>query len=242
MHVRLKLDDAPMIRGFKDFDTANRNAVRETLTQAAGITRKTAVARIKQDYTLRNDFTVRSIVYDKATQAEIRDMASTVGALRRAYYMEQQELGGTRRHGRMGTKTTNTGLPMRPTRVGESPAKPVSTLYYVSKIKRQSVGRGAFKRRGLSAAARSVAQMWVGWKNELYVKRNLDVFRVDTFARRGRDNVSVRMTHLYSIHTAPIRVTKHVWLEPSVERGKRDMVNIYKWQLKKQWKTGPERL
>ncbi len=242
MHIKLNLNDAPMVRGFKDFNTANKTAVRNTLSQAAGMSRKDGVAKIKQDFTLRNDFTVRSVVYDKATQTEIRDMAATVGALRRAYYMEQQELGGTRKHGKRGDKILNTGLPMKPTREGESPARPVSTLYYVQKIKRQMVSRGGFKRQGLSPAARSVAQMYVGWKNNLYVKRNLDIFRVDTFERRGRDSIRARMTHLYSIHLQPIRVTKHQWLEPSVKRASSNLANMYIWQLKKQWKSGPEKL
>lgn len=240
MNIKVKVDDYGMALGFKELKEKNKIAVRNTLNKAAGGTRKDAVAEIKKDFTLRNTFTVRSVVYDQATQREIKDMIATVGALKRASYLRTQEEGGLRRstaRSGIGKVKKSTALPMNPTRQGGSSAKPVSSLHYITKIQRQTVGRGKMKPRTANGTAksRSVAQMFIAFKyrnQPLYLKRDNDIFRVKGFNKVGRNNVSAQLEHLYTIHYAPIRIDKNTWLEPSFKRRTKNLDAVYKWELK----------
>jgi len=240
MQIKLNLNDAPLIRGFKDFKTANRNAVKATLDIAVAQTRRNAINNIKSEFTLRNDFTVKSIAFDKAELGDINQMESRVGATQRAYYLETQEEGGTRRHGRGGASTGRAALGMKAAREGFSPAKAISKAYYVSKIKKQRV-KGKFSSK-MSPKARSVAKMYIGKKYNLYINRGNDIFKVRDFTKIGRNNVRVRLEHIYTIHQSAIHVKQHKWLEPATQKPARDLPFIYHSQLKKQWKTGPEKL
>jgi hypothetical protein len=248
MNIKMTVDDFSMVHGFKSFKLANNQAVRNTLNKAAGFTRNEAIKEIKKDFTLRNTFTVRSVVYDKATQKEIKDMQSSIGALKRSSYMATQETGGLKKHRAKGGQTEGSvnykpAIPMQGARDGDSEARPVSTLHYVQKIKRETVGRGRMAKKllnksGGTAKSRSVAQMYIGKKYNVYVKRNDDIFAVKSFLKTGRNSVSAQLEHLYTIHYGPIQITKHTWLQPSYQKASRNLEAVYRWELKRLWKEG----
>jgi hypothetical protein len=242
MNIKVTVDDFSMVHGFKSFKLANNQAVRNTLNKAAGFTRNEAIKEIKKDFTLRNTFTVRSVVYDKVKQTEISKMQSSIGALKRASYMRTQELGGFKR-GRSrggqieGSVKTNSAIPMNTTREGSSSSRPVMTGNYTQKIKRQMV-KGSFKRPGLSPSSRAVAVMAVGKKYNMFISRGNSIFAVKSFIKTGRNSVSAQLEHLYTIHNNPIRIVKREWLNPSVQKASRNLEAVYRWELKRLWKEG----
>lgn len=244
MNIRVEVKDYDLVYGLKTFKKANNQAVRNTLNIAASSTRKEAIQNINKNFTLRNTFTVRSVVFDKATQQEIKDMQSTIGALKRASYLKTQEEGGLKRDRARGSQLEgkikeSPSIPMKASR-GGAESKPVSTLHYVSKIKRETVGRGRMSKsvRAGTASSRSVAQMYIGHKYGLYIKRNENIFRVKSFNKIGRNNISAQLEHLYTIHYSPIRITKNEWLQPSYKKASRNLPALYQWQLKKEWREG----
>lgn len=242
MNIKVVVKDTDFLIGMKDFKKANNQAVLNTLNKAAAVTRSESVKEIRNDFTLRNTFTVRSVVFDKATQKTISEMKSTVGALKRASYLATQEEGGMRRSrartSERGKIKTNTAIPMKSTRGGLSESRPVSSEYYITKIQKKIVRDSGFKKKGLSPRSRAVAQMFVAHKYGLYLKRNDNIFSVSSFNQTGRNNISVQLNHLYSIHHTPIHIDKETWLEPSYKKASRNLEAVYKWELKKLWTTG----
>jgi hypothetical protein len=247
MNIKVKVDDTSMLVGFKKLKRANEMAVKNTLNKAAATTRKEAVKRIDINFTLRNTFTIRSVVYDKVSQREIKNMQSSIGALKRASYLKTQEEGGPKRSKARGgaiegNVKQSTAVPMIAAR-NYSEAQPISTLKYVTKIKRETVGRGRMhkpllNKSGGTPKSRSVAQMYIGKKYNVFVKRNNDIFAVKSFQKTGHDSVHAQLEHLYTIHYKHIQITKDVWLQPSYQRASRNLEAVYKWELKRIWKEG----
>lgn len=242
MNIKVIVDDTSMLIGYKTYKLANKRAIQNTLNKAAAVTSKESKKQLDRNFVLRNTFTVRSVVYDKATQNEISQMFSRVGALKRASYLKTQEEGGPKRARARGGAIegpvkADSAVPMLASR-DYSGSKPVSTLHYVTKIKRQTVGRGAMMSKLRTPKARSVAQMYIGKKYNIYVKRNNDIFKVKSFQKTGKDSVHAQLEHMYTIHYGHIQITKHVWLEPSYKKASRNLEAVYKWELKKLWAEG----
>lgn len=249
MNIKLDLNDARLIQGFKDFDTANITAVRNTLNMAAGMTRKLAVKNIEKNFTLRNKFTRNQVQFQKVVQFthDINNMQSEVGATAKAAYMETQEEGG--KHWQKNPKP-KAAVPMRSARVGGMESKEVSRALYLRAIKknimRQNIGKKRDRRNYKSSKARFVAQMFMAKKlstagNPKFIFKKYNVFMVQSIVKTGKDTVSAKLKHIYSIRP-PGRISKKVWLTPAYESVSQKLTNLYYHQLKNQWKSGPEKL
>lgn len=68
-------------------------AARDALTQAAVTTRTIWQGLIRTSFVLRNQYTVRSILFERASGASVATMQSKVGST--TDYMDEQETGGT---------------------------------------------------------------------------------------------------------------------------------------------------
>lgn len=249
MRITLDLNDTKIIQGFKDYETSNIIAVRNTLDQAAGMTRKLAVKNVERDFTIRNSFTKKQIQYQKVIQYthDISNMQSEVGSTARAGYMETQEVGG--KHWQKNQKP-KAAVPMRSARVGGSEAQEVSREVYWRSIRknimRQNVGRKRDRRIYKSPKARSVAQMFMAKKlstagKPKFIFRKYNIFEVRSISKTGKDTVSAKLKHIYSIRPTG-RIPKKAWLKPAYESVSRKIESLYYHQLKNLWKTGPEKL
>lgn len=230
LDFKLVIDDKNLKRGFVDFAKANSIATRNTLDTLAALTRKNAVKNIKDDFTLRNTFTVRNIQFQKVETDVIDNMESRIGATQKAKYMENQELGGRRkRRGRA------TAIPQTTTRIGGSFGKSVSKEFYIKKISRNII-RGKHKRRFPTHRAASVSQMFEAFKLKKFVKRGNNIFWVKSITKTGRNKVRARTERLYYIEQSNIMLDKRPWLEPALKKPVRDGPNIHKSQIKKLFK------
>lgn len=236
MKIKLELNDESLRRGFVDFDKANVDAVKNTLNTAAALTRRNAVNDVKTDFTLRNTFTVRNIQFDKVDTNQVSKMESRVGATKRAEYMETQEKGGRRKLSKKSSG--NTAIPQTITRIGASSAKEVSKAFYLRNLKKKMV-RGRMRKRFKSPKARMVARLYVANRENKLVKRHDGaILRVKQFSKSGKNRVTAKTDILYTLIKRPIMIKPSPWLEPSTQKPARDLPNIYKSNLRKQWKTG----
>lgn len=216
--------------GFTDFKKANTLAIKNTLDTQAGLTRRNAIKKIQDNFTLRNTFTKRNIRFEKTEGNVISKMESRVGATQPASYMRLQELGGQR-----PDADGRTAIGQAMSRTGQNRRKPVSRSLYIQKISKKIV-RGPFKRNLKTSRSRSVASMFVAQKKKLFIKRNNNIYRVSSiFASGGK--VKSQIEHFYNIQTKAIHINPDPWLEPATLKPARDGFNIYKSQIKKLWKN-----
>lgn len=241
MNIKVTVDDFSMVHGFKTFKKANEMAVRNTLNKAAGFTRNEAIKEIKKDFTLRNSFVVRSIVFNKATQSDISKMQSSTGALKRASFMKTQEEGGFRRNKMIGDSEgsvrATSGIPMDSVRSGKSKSGVVEKEKYIQKIKGRFV-KGEYKKKNMTPKSRTVASFYIAKKYGLYINRGKSIFSVKSFSQIGPDRISAELELTYSIHKGAIKVPKRAWLQPSVNKASRNLEAVYRWELKRLWKEG----
>ncbi len=158
-------------------------------------------------------------------------MVSRAGATEAIGYMETQESGGLRRKKKPGA----TAIAQDVTREGMSNRKPVSRAMYYSTIKRRTL-KGKFT-RAKTKKAQTVASMFMAKKKEMYFRHNGVVSRVD-YVKSINGKVRARVTNLYFSVKRPINIKKHPWLVPAMKRPVENMVDVYKYQLKKLWTSG----
>lgn len=226
MKLKMHLDDKGMRNGFIDFKSSNKIAVKNMLDITVSVARKNAIREIEKDFTLRNSFTKKSIWFDKVKTNNISKMDSKMGAGKRAAYMKKQEEGGVR-----DRKGSVTAIPKKRARQSGSNARPVSMANYMRKIQ-PNIVHGAHKKSQPSHRAYGVAQMAVAFEKKKFLKRNSNIYRVESFSsKRGR--VRVRLTHLYNIQEKPLTIKKETWLEPSIKRPAENMSYTYLNQLER---------
>ena len=217
------------IQKLNDFPTANAEATKNALNTAAALSRKNAVRIIKNDFTLRNKFTERNIQFDKTSSASINSMESIVGATLKVPYMETQDQGGIKKK-----KGKNYALATSTARDG-SDKNVINKSNYMSRVLRSGLKKNAPKiNRGRRGNA--VAQLYMANKLNKVINRNGKIYRVDSFAKMGRDHVKAKTTLLYSLRQSPITIRKTRWLQRAIEKPSRDLENIYISQIKKIWR------
>ena len=222
---RFTVDDRRLREGFVDFEKANAIAIRKTLDTQAALSRRNYLANVKENFTLRNTFTRRSIQFDKVETDKIKDMVSRVGS--KAPYMALQEEGG-RKKPKSGRRMA---IPSKAAR-GGSNAAVVSKDFYLQRMRSRQMISGSFKKNYRSRKARGVARMAMAYKTKKFIKRNDGIYRVDGFrARRG--NVRIKMTRLYNLENASVRIQATHHLENAIKKPVQDGPNIHRSQIKK---------
>jgi len=227
MNIKLTVNSKHAERGFADIQKANEVAAKNTLNTIAALTRKNSIERIKADFILRNNFTEKSIAYDRVkSKAALNDMQSITGALQHADYMRLQHTGGIRRPKR-GSKVA---IPQDFSR-GGSKKRLVTKSFYLTVIKPNTV-RGKFKKKFTSKKARTVAMAYVANKRNKFLKYNENIYKVTSFSK-GKKGISFRKKHLYNVSERTTKVKRNTWLWDSAKKPAADAQNIYNSQFKK---------
>jgi len=232
--VRLRIDDARLIRGFKDFEKSNAIATRRTLNIAAANTRKRGQANIKKNFTLRNKFTHSQVQYTQVPEhiTNIQLMRSSAGATQKAAYLKAQE-EGTKHYQRV--KKPKTAIALRSARVGKSDAKLVDKDMYMSKIKKniiKSSARAKGTRKSKFIAKAFMAHKLSTPDKPKFVYRKHNVFMVRSITKTGRNSVNMNLEHIYTIKPPP-DIKKKEWLMPAARRSGAEMRDIYIGQMKR---------
>lgn len=226
----LDIDDK-ITPGFVNFKKANIQAIQNTLNIQAALTRRNAIKNVKDNFVLRNTYTTRNIQFEKTSEKNISKMESRVGALDRADYMKTQELGGQRTD-----SDGRTAIGQKGARKAQSRGKPVVKSLYVRRIGKKIV-KGPFKKNLKTSKSKIVAAMFVAQKKKLYIKKNENIYFVNSIYSHG-GNIKADIKHIYNIQTRPLVIKADPWLLPATFKPARDGANIYKVQIRRLWKDG----
>lgn len=231
-YIMIKIDLRQLKQLEADLGELNRVGVhiahRSTLNSAAFQARTEAIKNIKSKMVIRNTFTVRRTLVDKATRAT---PFSVVGST--LPYMKTQEFGGTKSAGgRTGvpiatgyasgegdTKTPRKRLPRAP-----------NTLRRI-KLKRGAKGRSKKQRNAAAVrmASKSASKM-------VYLKTNKTegIFKVlgGSSKKRKRGGKSkLRLRMVWSLKKKTVRIPPNPWLRPAVLRVGARLPEIHKKSL-----------
>jgi hypothetical protein len=119
-------------------------AATNTANIQAALTRKKALVEINENFTLRNNFTVRQIQFTKTENVKTLDaIRAEIGATDRVPYMKRQEEGGPHEP----LKGDHIGVPADAAR-GGSVAVPVQKKYRLNQIKALKITGSSKRKQG----------------------------------------------------------------------------------------------
>lgn len=201
-------------------------AMRDVVNSAAFATQKHWRGEIKRTFTLRNQWTVRSIQVDMARGLSVRSMEARTGSL--ADYMQTQEQGGTVKSKSGGAKAIPTEAASGQA-MGTSPRKkPVrrpNRFSSLGKIPRVSStgGRKARNARAIERATRGskIAYLDLGKRKGIY--------RIT-----GKRKLKIRK--LYDLSRSSVTVKREPTLQGALKRTGAQMPSIMAKALLKQLK------
>lgn len=221
----MKVDISNVSSIFKDCEKKIIKACVATVNVQAAETRKNAIENVKQNFTLRNNFTERSITFQQCPKSvtKLEDIQSEVGALTRADYLERLEKGGERKP-KSGTRLA---IPTSTLRGGNSNLIPRAS--YVSKVVQKKV-KGSTIHRTVKSAA--VARAYMAHKLGLFMSFNKSIFRVTSFQKNG-DNIKFKKEMIYNMKHFSTKTPAEPWLEPATIEPIKNAQNIFNFQADK---------
>jgi len=189
-----------------------------TVNIQAALTRKNAIVNLKQDFTLRNNFTASQVQYTQMPQGRysLNAIESTVGITEKAEYMARQETGGIRKP----TKGNHLAIPTNLARGGNKGA-PVLKSNYLSKIKTVK-GENSITKMAAIAAEKKMA-----------IRYNNKLFLVSNFQRKSDGGVTFKMQMIYGLDKKETITPAIPWLKPASEAPAKDSENIFIAQMEK---------
>jgi hypothetical protein len=201
-----------------------------TVNIQAALARKNAVENVKDDFTLRNNFTVSQIQFtqmEKSRLISLSAIVATTGITERAGYMARQETGGPHR------AENGSGLAI-PTYVarGGNKGSPVLKKYYLHKLKKIT-GEG-LKLSGDTYRSWLVRKAAVASKLNMPMRYNNKLFSITGFQKKSDGGITFKMKQIYGFDKEETMTPETPWLKPAYEKPAKDAENIFISQMKKQ--------
>ena len=203
---------------FKDAEKKCIKACINTVNIQAATSRKEGIINVKNNFTLRNTWTERNIIYTQCPQnvTNINQIQSEVGATERAAYMERQEKGGI--HKAKGNKLA---IPSTMARGGANNKKVKPSLY----LSKNGLVSGPTT-RATTRKSQYVARAFVAAKNKLFLSANKTLFQVSKFTKSG-DNISFKQIPIYNIKFTQTKTPAQPWLKPATDQQAKEAQQIY---------------
>ena len=210
---------------FKDAEKKCIKACINTVNIQAASSRKEGIINVKKNFTIRNTWTERNIVYTQCPQnvTNINQIQSEVGATERAEYMERQEKGGIHK-----PKTgSQLAIPNTMARGGSNNKKVLYKFNY-SNIK--TVGKAL---KATTRSCRYVARAFIASKNKLLMSVGTKtLFQITNFTKSG-DSISFKQTPIYNLKFTQTKTPAQPWLKPATDQQAKEAQQIYNYQLDK---------
>ena len=211
----------------EDMQKTMLKAAAATVNIQAFLTRKNAVQTFHTDFTLRNDFTEKSIYVAQAPKEAMSfsEIESHVGALDRASYLERQETGGVH-------KPTNGGQLSIPTIAARSGSrrKPVEDSMYRRKVNKKIIKYNPYHKGTGKSALVSAAE--VAYEQKKFLKYNKNIYRVTSFTKSG-DNIKFNLQMIYFRGKSETQTKATHWLTQAAQKPAQDAQSIFNSQMKK---------
>jgi hypothetical protein len=218
-----------------------------TVATMAGKARKEAVAKADQNFTMRNNFSKKNILYevsDFKPYISLEEIEAKVGATERAPWMERLELGGTQKptHGETLAIPTDAARGGNPTKLVKKEFRVGDILDESRRVKGpMSSPFGNPKKTWKSKKARHIARVIVAHKEKKFIPlggsgdhRNLHA--VVSFKATGAGvtrKVEYETEQIYKFDLPETITRGKPWLIPAAEEAARDAQKIYISQMKK---------
>jgi len=209
-----------------------------TVNVQAALTRKNAIGIIKDDFTLRNNFTTSQIQFEQMQGSRfisLENIVSRVGVTEKAGYMARQETGGER----VATGGGNVAIPTDKARGGNR-GSPVLKKLYLSKIKTVQGGNYSSRLQKVkSYRSKLVARAAVAARENIFMRMRGSVgsfdgiFSVKDFMKEADGGVSFKMDLIYNVTYDKTKTPERAWLQPANEKPAQDVENIFISQMKK---------
>jgi hypothetical protein len=214
---RINLDKAPIEALENELDKFGErtfpHAVRDTLNITAFEASFEAKKFANHIFTMRNQYTTRSIRYERARGSSVNQMSSAVGSVQD--YMREQEEGFTRttrgKHGLAVPTGYAAGQDGARTRT-----KPIRRSNWLQRLKiaRSKRGAASVRQEIVQAAQEAVS---TGRRTVWLPLRHPGLYRI-VGGRRGTRGWprGANLKMLYSTEDRTLRTESHQWMEPSV--------------------------
>ena len=217
---------------FKDAEKKCIQACINTVNIQAASSRKEGIENTKENFTIRNQFTEKNIVFTQCPQnvTNINQIQSEVGATKRADYLQRLEEGGTRKP----KKGKQLAIPTTLLRGSNTNLVPADR--YVGKLlKKEVVGARKNKKGDFVHRTRSsniVAEAFVASKNKLLMRYNKSIYQVTSFTKSG-DNIKFEKKLIYNMKFSETKTPAQPWLKPATDQQAKEAQQIYNYQLDK---------
>lgn len=215
---------------FRDAEKKCIKACINTVNIQAATSRKEGIINIKNQLTLRNNFTERNIVYTQCPQnvTNINQIQSEVGATTKVPYMARQEEGGTRKPNSGSTLAIPNTLAR-----GGSNAKKVRPSLYLGAKKTVS----GPTTRATTRKSQYVARAFVASRDKLFLSANKTLFQITNFKKSG-GSISFKQIPIYNLKFRQTQTPPAPWLRPATEQQAKEAQQIFNYQLDKLFING----
>lgn len=206
-----------------DVKSRQLKAATNTVNITAAISRQNAQRLMRRNFTLRNTFTEKSVIYAKCPPGvtRLQDVKSEMGLLPKAGYMETQEKGGR--------KTSPTGanliIPNTNARMGNNAFR-VKKFYQYSNIRANFEKRQGSSKMALAVAAYNAAH------SKGFIRINNTIFQVLRFKPKG-DNRMFTARPILNLKHKSVFVPARPWMQPAIDYAQRLMPDIYGKEMDK---------
>ena len=201
-----------------------------TVNIQSALARKNAVQNVKDDFTLRNNFTTSQIQYTQMEKTRLISLSAifaTTGITEKAGYMARQETGGPHR-AENGSGLT---IPTYAARGGNK-GSPVLKKYYLHKLKKVS-GEG-LKLSGDTFRSWLVRKAAVASRLNIPMRHNDKLFSITGFQKKSDGGITFKMKQIYGFDKEETMTPETPWLRPAYEKPAKDGETIFISQMKKQ--------
>ena len=200
-------------------------ACQNTVNIQAALTHKNAVQNVKNDFTLRNEFTVRNITYTQCPKSvtKYEDIQSQAGARDRIDYMARQEKGGEH-------KSKKAGAPLAiPTTLarGGSNQNQIKPKYRLNKMKTVNYNGG---RSYASRQSHFVAMAYIASTHKLLLNFSKGIYEVTNFKSLD-GTVSFKLNEIRNKKYDSTTTKPNPWLEPASQKPAADCQEIFNQQM-----------
>lgn len=200
-----------------------------TVNVQAALTRKNAVAKQKELFNTRNDWTERQTQFTRcpADVTSLDAVQATVGATEKADYMERQEVGGYHTPFRGSRLAIPTDAAREGGRfAGQIKGENKLPALFLRKVK------GPFKKSYASSRARAVARAAVASKRKLVIHEKEGIFEIKNFRKTG-DNIRFEKILIRNLEFSQTKTPARPWLQPASEKPAQDCQAIFNAQMDK---------
>lgn len=205
----------------KDVEKRFVKASVNTVNIVAATARKNAQKEIEKNFTLRNNFTLKGVMFTPCASnvKTLNEIVSFAGIDEKRGYMARQETGGVKE----SSSGSNLIIPQTSAR-GGSNTRRVMQKYRYSNVKQKLYKRQDSSRMALAVAAFNAAQ------NHGFIRIDNTIFEVSRFEPK-RDNRIFRAKPVINLKYQSTVTPKKEWLAPAADYAAQMMQAVFNKQM-----------